>query len=176
VSKLGLAFKAFFKTMGDPDFAERLLSGAGAEAPKPAQVEAPKASPAPAAPTRSEALTLLAALQREARLIDFLMEPIDAYSDEQVGGAVRDIQKDSRATLERMFGLEPLRSDAEGASVEVPAGFDPAAFKLSGNVSGEAPYNGSLVHAGWNATRCDLPAWTGQEASMQIVAPAEVEV
>ena len=160
MSKLGLAFKAFFTTLksGTPTVAEK----------KP---ETPVVKPA-----RSEALTLLAALQREARLVDFLMEPLDGYSDQQVAAAVRDIQSDSRSVLERMFALKPLRTENEGSKMTVPAGFDAGAFKLTGNVSGEAPYTGELMHPGWTATKLDLPVWQGADDSAKIVAPAEIEI
>lgn len=160
MNKLGLAFKAFFSV---------LKSGA------PAAIEANQETLI-VKPARSEALTLLAALQREARLVDFLMEPLEGYSDQQVAAAVRDIQSDSRSVLERMFALKPLRSEDEGVQITVPAGFDAADFKLTGNVTGEAPHTGALMHPGWAATKLDLPVWNGSDASAKIVAPAEVEI
>jgi hypothetical protein len=160
MNKLALAFKTFFAV---------LKSGA------PAAIEEKKETPA-AKPARSEALTLLAALQREARLVDFLMEPLDGYSDQQVASAVRDIQTDSRKVLERIFALQPLRSENEGSQITVPAGFDAGAFKLTGNVAGEAPYTGELMHPGWTAGKLDLPVWQGSDDSAKIVAPTEVEL
>jgi hypothetical protein len=160
MSKLGLAFKAFFSTLKS-----------GAPAATVQKTELPAAKPA-----RSEALTLLAALQREARLVDFLMEPLDGYSDQQVAAAVRDIQADSRKVLQRIFALQPLRTENEGSQITVPAGFDAAAVKLTGNVVGEAPYSGELMHPGWTAAKLDLPVWQGSDASAKIVAPAEIEV
>ena len=56
-----------------------------------ARIEAPVARPKPA---RSEAIALLETLQREARLVDFIKEPIDVYADAQVGAAVREIHRD----------------------------------------------------------------------------------
>ncbi|VGO20280.1 DUF2760 domain-containing protein [Pontiella sulfatireligans] len=160
MNKLRLAFKAFFAT---------LKSGA------PASIEA-KPETVVVKPARSEALTLLAALQREARLVDFLMEPLDGYSDQQVAAAVRDIQADSRKVLERIFSLKPLRSENEGSQITVPSGFDAGAVKLTGNVAGEAPYTGELMHPGWTAAKLDLPVWQGSDASAKIVAPAEIEI
>jgi len=60
--------------------------------------------------------------------------------------------------------------------VDVPAGFDPGRFRLTGNVSGEPPFRGRLVHGGWEATRCELPTWSGSAAAERIVAPVEVEL
>jgi hypothetical protein len=130
----------------------------------------------PKPPVRSDALTLLATLQREARLVDLAQESLDAYTDAQVGAAARDVLRDCRKVLERLFALKPALSQEEGAAVEVPAGFDAARFRLTGNVAGEGPFRGRLVHPGWEATRCELPAWSGSEASARIVAPAEVEM
>jgi hypothetical protein len=179
---LGLAFKAFFRTLRDRTFAEqldRLLQG---QAPA---LSTTTASPLAdrlrtdigiQAPTRSDALTLLATLQREARLIDFLMEDLASYDDAQIGAAVRGVHRDCAAVLERMFALRPLRYQEEGAHVEILAGYDPVQLTLTGNVSGQPPLRGTLVHHGWQATQCELPEWSGQEESARVIAPAEVEV
>ena len=132
--------------------------------------------PVIAAPLRSEAITLLAALQREARLVDFLMEPLDGCTDQQIGAAVRDIQKDSRTVLTRMFALKPVRTEQEGTNITVPAAFDASEFKLTGQVSGDAPYTGELMHSGWNASEVNVPEWNGSASTASIVAPVEVEV
>jgi hypothetical protein len=128
------------------------------------------------APTRSDALTLLSTLQREARLIDFLMEDLSSYDDAQIGAAVRDVHRDCTAVLERLFALRPLRYQEEGARVEILAGYDPVQVKLTGNVTKPPPFWGTLVHHGWQATQCALPEWSGQEESARVIAPAEVEV
>jgi hypothetical protein len=167
MSKLALAFKAFFTTLKSDEFAKLVETGAALQ---------PVAAPVIEKPQRSEALTLLAALQREARLVDFLMEPLDGYSDPQVAAAVRDIQADSRKVLERMFALKPLRSESEGTKIDVPAGFDAGAFKLTGNVTGEAPYQGELMHPGWTATKVEVPVWKGSDETAKVIAPAEVEL
>ena len=159
MKNLGLACRAFFNVL------------------KNGEISTPVAPPTPdTQPGRSDALTLLAALQREARLVDFLMEPLEECTDQQVGAAVRDIQTDSRAVLERMFALKPSRSEPEGSQISVPAGFDSGEFKLTGNVSGQAPYQGELMHPGWIATQTDIPSWNGSDASASIVAPAEIEI
>jgi hypothetical protein len=138
---------------------------------------APPSRPAPVAtPKRSEALTLLAALQREARFVDLVREPLDSYSDEQIGAAARNVLRDCAAVLERFFELKPAVPQAEGETVEVPAGYDPARYKVVGNVSGAPPFRGRLVHPGWVAGTVNLPAWTGSNEAAKVVAPAEVEV
>jgi hypothetical protein len=148
-----------------------------AEAPQPKLAKpAPKPPPTPRAPVRSEAITLLAALQREARFVDFVKEPLDSYTDAQIGAAARDVHRDCGKVLQRLFALAPIAGEAEGAGVEVPAGFDAGRYRLTGNVAGQPPFRGRLVHHGWEATVCQLPQWTGTAAAARVVAPVEVEL
>ncbi len=182
--RLGLAFRAFFQALGNADSARRIeqaLSGSGLPAPEAKPAEKPVEKPAarhapPKPPARSEALTLLAALQREARFVDLVQESLDGYSDAQIGGAARDVLRDCRKTLQRMFELQPLLDQPEASPVEVPSGYDPNRFKVTGQVVGEPPFRGQLVHSGWRATTCQLPTWSGTDDAALVVAPAEVEV
>ena len=121
-------------------------------------------------------MTLLAVLQREGRLVDFLKEPITSYSDAQIGAAVRDIHRDCAAALDRIFALRPLIDQPDGSPIDIPTGFDAARYRLTGNVAGQPPYRAKLLHGGWEATRVQLPEWNGTRAAAQIVAPAEVEL
>jgi hypothetical protein len=176
--RLLVAFRIFFLTLFRAPVAEeaqRLLAGKPVprlpveEPPKPRPVAKPE-------PPRSEALTLLAALQREARFVDFIQEPLDGYSDAQIGAAARQVHDDCRKVLDRLFALRGLVDQPEGAEVDVPPGFDAGRFRLTGNVAGEPPYRGRLVHHGWEAGQCQLPAWSGSPNSARVVAPAEVEL
>jgi hypothetical protein len=185
-----LAFRAFFQALWSATTAERIEQAMRQETlPAPDSLEkggakvvpAPREpsrsmSKSPPVPSRSEALTLLAALQREARFIDLVKEPLAQYEDAQIGAAAREVLRDCGVVLERMFALQPLASDPEGSEVEVPAGYPPLQYRLSGNVTGDPPYHGRLVHPGWVATKCELPEWTGDESSARVVAPQEVEL
>lgn len=181
--RLWLAIKAFFATLVRAETARQvqqlLLAGPSADAGS-AQREAvgtpPARSAAPRGSARSEALTLLAALQREARFVDFVQEPLDQYSDAQVAAAARNVHRDCHTVLQRMLDIRPALDDEEGASVEVPAGFDAGCYQLTGKVTGEPPFRGKLVHRGWRAERCDLPSWSGTPQAAKILAPAEVEM
>jgi hypothetical protein len=167
-----LAIRAFFRILFSASVGERVrrvLEGGPAE-------PAPRQPAAPAPPPSGEALALLAALQREARLVDFLQESLEGYSDAQIGAAVRDVHRDCGKVLARMFDLRPVLTDPEGAEVEVPEGFDAHCYRLTGNVAGQPPYRGAMVHHGWKAARCDVPARAGGAAAARIVAPAEVEL
>jgi hypothetical protein len=180
--RLGLALKAFFRALRDRMFAEqldRLLQGQTLALSTTTEVplaDRLRADMVAQAPTRSDALTLLATLQRDARLIDFLMEDLSGYDDAHIGAAARDMHRACAAALERMFAPRPLRYQEEGAHVEILPGYDPVQVTLTGNVTGHLPLWGTLVHHGWQAMQCELPAWSGQEESARVIAPAEVQV
>src|SRR5712691_11787335 len=76
-------------------------------------------------------------LQRDARLIDFLMEDLSGYDDAHIGAAARDVHRACAAALEHMFELRPLRYQTEGAHVEILPGYDPVQVTLTGNVTGQ---------------------------------------
>lgn len=180
--RLGLACRAFFRVLRDRTLAEqveRCMQGQAPAVPStvaPVPVNEPVAADVEQAPARSEALTLLATLQREARLIDFIKEDLSGYDDTQIGAAVRDIHRACAVVLERMFALRPLHDQEEGAQVEIAAGFNPGRVTLTGQVSGAPPFRGILTHQGWQATQCRLPQWKGQNDVAAVLAPAEVEV
>ncbi len=168
----GLACKTFFRILGNRSFAEAVRGiDKSTSAPEPEAVTAPAGVSG-----RNDAIQLLAVLQREARLVDFLKEDISSYPDAQVGAAVRDVHRESAAALERMFALKPLTGQEEGSDMSVDDTYDPARWKLSGKVGGQPPYRGTLRHPGWQATTTSLPAWKGSDASRDIVAPAELDV
>jgi hypothetical protein len=131
--------------------------------------------PPPPPKPSGEAVRLLGILQREARLIDFLMENIAPYSDEQVGASVRDIHQKAQAAVKKHVKLEPVLPQEEGASVTVPTGFDPSAIRLVGNVTGQPPFKGTLQHAGWRAKSFDIPKPAEGQDEMVLMS-AEVEL
>ena len=177
--RLFLAFRVFFAVLFSRQAAQRVAPAlAGEPAPTP-KLEAPKPekpAPKPKKPARSEAVTLLAAMQREARFLDFIKEPLDGYADAQVGAAARDVHRDCGLVIERMFAVQPLLAEEEQSEIEVPAGFDSGKYHLTGNVTGQPPFKGRLMHPGWKATRCEIPQWSGSDEAANIIAPAEVEL
>lgn len=184
--RIGLAFQLFFKALAGGKTADALqavLQGksveskpaaAGLPSPEAKATAEPKPVPKPAAPSQSEAITLLATLQREARLIDLVQEPLEQYPDAQVGAAARDVLRDTRKVLERICGIKPLLSEVEGTKVDVPADASPMRWKISGSAS--AAKRGVVVHPGWQATQCQLPQWNGTTADALVIAPAEVDL
>lgn len=80
-----------------------------------------------------------------------------------------------RAALREHIPMDPIRAEEEGAKITLQKGFDAQKVRLSGNVSGEPPYTGTLGHRGWKAREVKLPKMAeGHDAS--IVAPAEIEL
>lgn len=182
MQRLMLAFRCFFAVLLGRVPVERAVGFLEARAGEPSALPEPQQRPAPAKvaapprPSRSEALTLLAALQRESRFLDIVNEPLAEFSDEQIGAAARDVLRDAGAVIERMFGLQPVLEQPEGTRLEVPAGYDPGLYRVTGSVQGEPPYAGTLVHHGWRASRCELPEWSGSPEAAHVVAAVEVEV
>ncbi|NLD98900.1 MAG: DUF2760 domain-containing protein [Fibrobacter sp.] len=177
MNRVELAFRSFFWILFKRSFADKIEEYFIAQ-PDVGLLEEKKVleiAPPPQ-PTRNDAVQLLALLQREGRLIDFLKEPIDAYSDAQIGAAVRDIHRDCASVLERVFEVKPLVEKEEGASITVAPGFDPEQFRLTGNVAGDPPYEGFLRHHGWRVSKTELPIWNGNDESAEVIAPAEIEL
>ncbi|HNI60090.1 MAG TPA: DUF2760 domain-containing protein [Pseudomonadota bacterium] len=154
--------------------------------PEPVRSE-PKPEPTPAVPPASlstaerdairqrGAVQLLALLQREGRLVDFLLEDIDGYSDAQIGAAVRDIHRGCKKGLAEHLQVVAIRPEPDEAVVKIAAGHDPSQIRLVGHVTGKPPFEGSLRHHGWRvktSSLSDIPA--GHDPS--VICPAEVEI
>jgi hypothetical protein len=154
-----LGDRLFKKTTGDAEFRTKIEKMLDPKPPKPS----------------GEPLRLLALLQREGRLLDFLLEDIQAYGNDQIGAAVRDIHKNCHKAIKDHIVLEPVLKDAEGATVQVTAGYDPSAIRLTGNVTGQPPFKGTLQHHGWRVKELKLAAPPeGQDEF--VLQPAEVEL
>ncbi len=142
-----------------------------------AQVEKLLAPPEPEKPAKPDGtpLRVLTLLQREGRLLDFLMEDIDGASDDQLGAGVREIHQKCRKVLTEHLDLEPVLAKKEGDPVDVAAGFDPSAVQLTGNVTGQPPFKGTLIHPGWRVKQIKLSK-PGAGVDELVVQPAEVEL
>ena len=161
--RLGIAFRLLFSA----EAAQEYEAGLRALAEQ-------KATP-PAEKVHASSLVLLAALQREGRLLDFLQQDVAGFSDEEVGAAARVVHTGCRKVLGQYFEMEPAARESEGSVVSVPPGFDANRTRLTGNVSGQPPYRGTLKHHGWVAKQIRMPAISGA-IDPRVVAPAEVEL
>ena len=161
---LVLACKAFWKGLRHKEATKRFLE-TGSELP---QLELqPKPDLAH--------LHLLSLLQGSGRLIDFLKEDLSQFTDAQVGAAARLVHEDCAKTLEELVTIRPVFEEREGAQITLPQGYDSDKVKIIGNVTGQGPYKGKLVHKGWRVHKRSLPKQLGAR-DPEVIYPAEVEV
>lgn len=201
-ARLWLAFLLPFKILFDAMLAARVAAVASGRslAPLPSAVETKpetrpqlkpgvktevKADPKPAPkvvepevvapPPDRTALQLLAILQREGRFVDFLQEDVSSFTDADIGAAARVVHEGCKRGLKDVLKLAPVRTESEGAKVELSVGFDASRTRVTGNVTGEPPFKGTLAHHGWRVDTLRLPELTaGHDPT--IIAPAEVEL
>jgi hypothetical protein len=164
-ARLGSAWGAFRAVLGDQALADKVnavLNPPRPEPPKPVK-------------RSGEPLRLLALLQREGRVLDFFLEDISQTADDQVGAGVRELHRKAQTVIKDHLVLEPVMPQHEGDAVDVPPGFDPSAIRLTGNVTGNPPFKGTLQHHGWRVKDFKLPAPPeGQDEF--VIAPAEVDL
>lgn len=147
--------------------------GRKAEPLAPVSVTAPREVLLPSPP--ESALQLLGLFQQEARFLDFINEDIRQHGDAEIGAAVRVVHEGCRRVLRQHVELHPVLEEAEGSSLTLPSGFNPAEIRLSGNLVGQPPFRGVVRHRGWKATKVQLPLLAeGHDAA--ILAAAEVEL
>ncbi|MCH9698645.1 MAG: DUF2760 domain-containing protein [Gammaproteobacteria bacterium] len=142
-------------------------------APEPEQVK-----PSPAKLTHAEpdaALQLLGLLQQEARFLDFIHEDVTQFSDADIGAAARVVHEGCTKVLKKHIQVEPLRKDNENSKVTLKQGFNASENRITGNIVGQPPFTGTLLHRGWRAAKVDMPRMApGHDVS--ILAPAEIEL
>jgi hypothetical protein len=121
------------------------------------------------------ALALLSAFQREGRLVDFLQQEVAGFSDEEIGAAARFVHGGCRKIFRQFITIMPATQGSEGGPITVPSGFDSQRIRLTGNVSGQPPFKGTLKHHGWVAAEVRMPS-ISEALDPRIIAPAEVEL
>ena len=188
MNRILYAFRAFFARLFSGCLSDSLLAdlgltkrGSAPVRPAPTPAASPKAgaaAAASAAPTvrlEDGALQLVGMLQQEGRILDFFMEDIAGYSDDQIGGAVRDVHEKTRAVLTRHFAPMAAIDAVEGTPVSAS---DPMAAKARwvGNVPATGkPKGGLLRHKGWKASAVSLPKANPKDDLTLLAAP-EIEV
>ena len=139
-------------------------------------MEAPQTEPMPDPHQETrKALQFLGALQREGRFIDFLMEDLNAAADADIGAAARVVHGGCKKVMDEYLVIEPVWTGEEGSAVVLEDGFDPQRVSLTGNVSGEPPFHGTLAHPGWRASETNLPQLS-DSVDATILMPAEIEL
>lgn len=181
--RLFLALSVFFRMLLDVEFARRVASLLlKEETPGSTKVtETPSApAPPPGPPFLQEtipdsALQLLGLLQQEGRFVDFIEEDMRGFSDTDIGAAARVVHAGCRKAINEHLNILPVRDEQEGTRVTLEVGFDATTTRPTGNVSGEPPFIGTLVHRGWRATKINLPK-IARHHDVSVLAPAEVEL
>lgn len=175
MSRISAAFKCFFSILFSGILPEQVALEFGFSKTK-ASSELSKPNK-PTVQVSDGALQLLQVLQRDSRLVDFLMEDIKDFPDDQVGAAVRGIHADCRASLARVVTFAPVLDGVEGTQqtldeTQIP---DPNRIKLIGNIPASGKVAGGVLrHRGWIVTSVTLPVLGKQDP--RVIAPAEIEV
>ena len=191
---LGLAIKAFFAALKNDGTSERVaaaLDGSATANVSAPALEPPKervengvggsgASSGRGGSDATSALTLLAALQREARFVDFIKESLDGADEAAIGAAARGVHDRCATVLERFFAIRPLADAEEGAAIELDAETAKNSARVrvlarSATPDANGKVAGRLVHAGWVATKATPPVWSGAPEDVAALAPMEIE-
>jgi hypothetical protein len=186
LKRLPIAVYSLVRAIIDPGYAHTLtdlyITGASTVPVLPAEPPEPKTPLAPPAPVAKlqdappdSALVLLGLMQKEGRFVDFLQEDISNYSDQEIGSAARVVHQGCQRVMSEYLSIAPVREESEGSRVTLGKGFDPAAVRPTGNVVGEPPFTGALVHRGWRAVDVRLPK-IASSRDVRILAAAEVEL
>lgn len=193
ISRLVFAVGCFVRLLVDARFAaavRRLVHGHGLDdastgepsklpAPAPAadfesRVAVPKLealAPVPVIDPRASARVLLALLQREGRFVDFLEQPVDGFSDADVGAAARVVHAGCKKALAGRITVTPIFAEDEGARV-VLSGMEEHVTWAGAARAREGTF--TVVHRGWRLTHDELPTLTaGHDGA--VLQAAEVE-
>jgi hypothetical protein len=178
LQRLPIATVSFARALASADYAEELRTLHAHHASTPG-VLAQRIPTAPAADLQQappdSALLLLNLLQKEGRFVDFVQEDVTHYADAEVGSAARVVHQGCRRVLREHLAVAPVRTESEGARVTLEPGFNPAEVRPTGQVVGEPPFTGTLVHRGWRATEIHLPQ-VASSRDLRVLAAAEVEL
>ena len=82
--------------------------------------------------------------------------------------------RDAARPWDRHLSLGPILDQEEESDITVPKGFDPSVMTLTGNVTGDPPFEGQVLHRGWRVKRFNLPTLSETEDA-SLVAPSEVD-
>jgi len=183
LKRVPIASYSFARAIVDPGYAQTLtdlyVTGESTLPAPLAEPQEPKTPPAPVAQLQDalpdSALVLLGLMQKEGRFVDFLQEDITGYSDQEIGSAARVVHQGCQRVMSEYLSIAPVRDESEGSSVTLGKGFDPAAVRPTGNVVGDPPFTGALVHRGWRAVDVRLPK-IASSRDVSILAAAEVEL
>lgn len=176
ISRLVFAVGCFVRLLVDARFAaavRRLVHGHGlddASTEKPSK-HLPAPVPVPVIDPRASARVLLALLQREGRFVDFLEQPVDGFSDADVGAAARVVHAGCKKALAGRITVTPILAEDEGARVML-SGTEENVTLAGAARAREGTF--TVVHRGWRLAHDELPTLTaGHDGA--VLQAAEVE-
>lgn len=138
----------------------------------PAEPVVPR--PAPEKLAQAQVVQFLGRLQEKGRLVDFVMDDITPYANEEIGAAARVVHQGCKEVLAESFDIRALHPGSEGEDLTLAADFDARAYRLVGKVPEHPPFTGRVLHRGWKTARVNLPHLTDE--AREVIAPAEVEI
>jgi hypothetical protein len=121
----------------------------------------------------------LGLLQEKGRFLDFVMDDIAGYSNDQVGAAARVVHQGCSKVINDHFSVVPVHPGEEGGAVTLESGYNPREFRAVGKLIGSPPFQGTLLHKGWKAEKIDLPRLVEtkpESGAALVIVPAEVEI
>jgi hypothetical protein len=148
-------------------------------APKPSAAAPIRAPGAEQADLEAQVVQFLARLQEKGRLVDFVMDDVTSYSNEQVGAAARVVHQGCREVLRSLFDIQPVYPGEEQETANLSGDYDASAYRLVGNIPEHPPYTGTVLHRGWKAVRITLPRLSDDakvSGAREVIAPAEIEI
>ncbi len=184
MGNFSLAWRSFWSIFGSGKLSDDLLAELGVArnitVPVTPAATAKPAGPPPGASAEDGAVRLLALLQREGRLLDFLYEDLTPYTDDRVGAVVRAVHESCRKALDRTVQLAPVIDGVEGTVTTLASvGVNPkdgARVKLMGRVPPDGKAEGGLLqHKGWQVKSLTLPP-EDAATKARVLSPAEIEV
>jgi hypothetical protein len=115
----------------------------------------------------------LSLLQEKGRLLDFVMDDVSPYSDEQVGQVARVVHKGIGEALRGTIEIEALHEGKEGDSISVSEQYNAQTYRFVGKLKEKPPISGIVLHRGWKAKNISLPE---SNIETNVVHPMEIEV
>lgn len=124
-------------------------------------------------------VTFISMLQEKGRILDFAMDDIEKYSDEEVGRVARVVHQGIRDVFVSTTGVRPLHKGLEGEVIKINENDDFSMYKMLGTGTGNPPFSGTVVHRGWIAEKLVIPKSSlksSTNSASKIIQAVEIEV
>lgn len=126
---------------------------------------------------RDDVLGLLGLLQEKGRFLDFVMDDVAPYTDQQIGSAARVVHSGCSSVIKEYFRIAPVLEGSEGGKATIESDAESGRYRLMGKLSGQPPFTGTVIHRGWQANEVKLPERVGATSvAAGVIAPAEIEI